>query len=273
MRDGVGPLLAKGPDFLLYMIADHIVDGYFPVLDRLADEIDELQDRVVAAPSDWTLQRLFVLKRELLAIRRATSPAREVLNQLTNRDIAVIAPSPHHLLPRRLRPPHPGHRRARQLPRAGRQARSTSTCRRSTTTCRVIMKRLTGVTVILAGIGAGRRHLRDERGRRGARPATKRPASGWSPAFIVRRRDRGRDRAPADRLDLSGAVLGAGDRLRLRVGGGRVGRAGRERHRDDLEHGRRALRPLGGLEPERVLASATAGRRSRSTWARGGGPR
>jgi len=92
MRDGIGPVLAKGPDFLLYMIADHVVDGYFPVLDRLADEIDELQDRVVAAPSDWTLQRLFVLKRELLAIRRATSPAREVLNQLTNRDLTVIAP-------------------------------------------------------------------------------------------------------------------------------------------------------------------------------------
>ena len=34
MRDGVGAVLAKGTDFLLYTIADPIVDGYFPVLDR-----------------------------------------------------------------------------------------------------------------------------------------------------------------------------------------------------------------------------------------------
>src|SRR5262245_4752797 len=72
-RNGVEMGLGKGPDFLLYQIADQIVDGYFPVLDRLADEIDELQDTVIEAATEWTLQRLFVLKRELIAIRRATS--------------------------------------------------------------------------------------------------------------------------------------------------------------------------------------------------------
>ena len=64
-----------------------IVDGYFPVLDALADEIDELQDEVIESPTEWTLQRLFALKRELIALRRAMSPAREVFNQLTNRDL------------------------------------------------------------------------------------------------------------------------------------------------------------------------------------------
>ena len=48
LRDGpsAGAVLAKGPDFLLYTIADRVVDGYFPVMDHLADEIDDLQDRV-----------------------------------------------------------------------------------------------------------------------------------------------------------------------------------------------------------------------------------
>ena len=81
----------RGPDYLLYALADWIVDGYFPVMDRLTDEIDQLQDDVVMQqPTAWTLQRLFVLKRELVEMRRAVSPAREMFNQLTNRELGLI---------------------------------------------------------------------------------------------------------------------------------------------------------------------------------------
>jgi magnesium transporter len=152
-RDSVGPLLAKGTDFLLYVIADRIVDGYFPVLDQLADEIDELQDKVVESPSEWTLQRLFVLKRELLAIRRATSPAREVLNQLTNRELEFIAPEHvvyfrdvyDHLI-----------RVTDELDNYRDLISGTLDIYLSTVNNNLsrIMKRLTGVTVILAGMGA-----------------------------------------------------------------------------------------------------------------------
>ena len=51
-----------------------IVDGYFPVLDRIEDEIDALQDDVIARPNAWTLERLFALKRQLIGLRRAMSP-------------------------------------------------------------------------------------------------------------------------------------------------------------------------------------------------------
>ena len=152
-RDGVEPILAKGTDFLLYVIADRIVDGYFPVLDKLADEIDDLQDKVVESPSEWTLQRLFVLKRELLSIRRATSPAREVLNQLTNRELEVIAPEHvvyfrdvyDHLI-----------RVTDELDNYRDLISGTLDIYLSTVNNNLsrIMKRLTGVTVILAGIGA-----------------------------------------------------------------------------------------------------------------------
>jgi magnesium transporter len=90
LRVNPATVMGRGADYLFYALADHIVDGYFPVLDALAEEIDELQDKVVASADDWTLQRLFALKRELIAVRRATSPAREIFNQLTNRDVAPI---------------------------------------------------------------------------------------------------------------------------------------------------------------------------------------
>jgi magnesium transporter len=153
LREGPEPLLAHGPDKLFYALADYIVDGYFPVLDRLADEIDQLQDDVVERASQWTLQKLFVLKRELIQIRRATSPAREVFNQLTNRDLALIADAHvvyfrdvyDHLI-----------RVTDELDNYRELVSGTLDVYLSTVNnnLSLIMKRLTGVTVIVAGIGA-----------------------------------------------------------------------------------------------------------------------
>ena len=153
LRVDAGEYLGRGPDLLFYAIADWIVDAYFPVLDRLADEIDQLQDDVVDTASRWTLEQLFVLKRELIAVRRATSPAREIFNQLTNRDLAVIRP-PHvvyfrdvydHLI-----------RVTDELDNYRELVSGTLDVYLSTVNnnLSLIMKRLTGVTVILAGIGA-----------------------------------------------------------------------------------------------------------------------
>ena len=57
LRGDAATLLKRGPDFLLYAITDGIVDGYFPVLDALDDEIDALQDDVIAEarrPGRWS---------------------------------------------------------------------------------------------------------------------------------------------------------------------------------------------------------------------------
>jgi len=153
LRGGAGQLLGRGPDFLLYAIADGIVDAYFPVLDALGDELDTLQDDVIANASSWTLERLFALKRELIRLRRATSPAREIFNQLTNRDLALVR-AEHvvyyrdvydHLI-----------RVTDELDSDRDLVSGTLEVYLSTVNnnLSIIMKRLTGVTVILAGIGA-----------------------------------------------------------------------------------------------------------------------
>jgi magnesium transporter len=153
LRFGVEHALKKGPDYLFYAIADTIVDGYFPVLDRLGDDIDELQDRVMEKASDWTLQRLFAMKRELVDLRRATSPAREIFNQLTNREVTVI--DPKHIVYYRDVYDH--------LIRVTDELDNFRDLVSGTLDIYVsivnndlsrIMKRLTGVTVILAGAGA-----------------------------------------------------------------------------------------------------------------------
>src|SRR4051812_20360896 len=84
--------LSGGPDFVLWAVADWLVDGYFPVFDRLGDEIDDLEADVIRKPNSWVVERLFQVRRDLLLIRHAVNPQREIFNQLTNRDSKLIKP-------------------------------------------------------------------------------------------------------------------------------------------------------------------------------------
>ena len=83
--------VARTPGSLLYAILDATVDGYFPLLDRLADKIEGLEDRILAGGqiSD-TLRSILGLKRELLELRRSLSPQRDVANALLRRDLPLV---------------------------------------------------------------------------------------------------------------------------------------------------------------------------------------
>ena len=153
VKMGVEPLLSKGPDLLLWALVDSIVDGYFPVFDAIGDEIDEVEDLSISQTVPATLQRIFRLKRELLQIRHYVAPSREVVAQLTSREFDVIR-EPNvfyfrdvydHLI--RLNDELDSFRELV----AGALEVYLSSINNNLST---IMKRLTGVTVILAGIGA-----------------------------------------------------------------------------------------------------------------------
>jgi magnesium transporter len=85
-------LLQHGASFLLYLASDAVVDGYFPVLDGLGDEIDALEDAVVGGPARRHMRRLFDLKRVVVQLRKIVSPQREVYNALSRRDYPNIDP-------------------------------------------------------------------------------------------------------------------------------------------------------------------------------------
>lgn len=82
--------LQDGADHLLYKIIDYVVADYMPIVARIDEEIDEIEDQVFNRPTPGTLERLFALKRVLLAMRRILLPQREVLNKLARDDYAVI---------------------------------------------------------------------------------------------------------------------------------------------------------------------------------------
>ncbi len=85
------PRYAKdGPDHLLYKIIDATVMNYMPIIEKIDEEIDWIEDQVFDRPSSETLARLFTLKRVLLAMRRILLPQREVLNKMARDDYQVI---------------------------------------------------------------------------------------------------------------------------------------------------------------------------------------
>jgi magnesium transporter len=89
-------IMGRGIGFLLHQILDSLTDGYFPVLDQIDDEIDELEDITVSQPDDAVQARIFRTKRALALIRRVISPQIEVTNVLTTRTNGLI---PAELMP------------------------------------------------------------------------------------------------------------------------------------------------------------------------------
>jgi magnesium transporter len=68
--------------FLLYALLDAIVDNCFPILEHYSDLLEDLEDQVLARPDKRVIQRIHSVKRELLLLRRAVWPMREVISAL-----------------------------------------------------------------------------------------------------------------------------------------------------------------------------------------------
>jgi magnesium transporter len=80
-----------GADFLLYLVADAIVDANFPVIDALSDRLEDLEDSVLSRFDRQDLSRIFELKHALVLMRRILSPERDVFAILAKRGDARIS--------------------------------------------------------------------------------------------------------------------------------------------------------------------------------------
>jgi magnesium transporter len=84
-------LLARGPGRVAHYILDSAVDAYFPILDRLDEFVDELEERVFGQFDEELLQEIFQVKRLVISLRRYLAPQREVLSELTMRPSTFLS--------------------------------------------------------------------------------------------------------------------------------------------------------------------------------------
>ncbi len=75
-------LMARGSDFVYYLIADVLCDSNFPVLEQLSDLLDELESSILRDASPDDQKNIYSLRKTLVRMRRAISPQRDVMGAL-----------------------------------------------------------------------------------------------------------------------------------------------------------------------------------------------
>lgn len=79
-----------GTDYLTYELIDGIVNNYFKVLEDFGERIEDLEAELIKNPGQKTLRSIYALKREVLGLRKAIWPLREVVDILERGDSRLI---------------------------------------------------------------------------------------------------------------------------------------------------------------------------------------
>ncbi len=90
IRRGRGRIRKAGDDYLVYALLDAVVDHYFVLLESIGESLEGLEEDLMENPQSGVLERIHVLKRELILLRRSIRPMREVLGALQHDDSPLI---------------------------------------------------------------------------------------------------------------------------------------------------------------------------------------
>ncbi len=85
--------MQQGAGFLLHAIIDNIVDGYFPVAEKLENRIEELEDRVLEGADKSVLENIVKLRRAVMTLRNFILPQRKILGLLGRSSTPFIRPA------------------------------------------------------------------------------------------------------------------------------------------------------------------------------------
>jgi magnesium transporter len=82
LRKAKGPIRKSGTDYLAYAIIDTTIDALFPIFETIGERLEELEEQIVASPTEDSLRMVYHIKRELLKLRRSVWPQREAISAL-----------------------------------------------------------------------------------------------------------------------------------------------------------------------------------------------
>ena len=90
IRNHKGRIRRMKADYLGYALLDTIVDNYFIILEKIGEDIENMEEELVTRPTPETLQTIHNLKRELIVLRKSIWPLREVVNSLERGESPLI---------------------------------------------------------------------------------------------------------------------------------------------------------------------------------------
>ncbi len=91
LRQDGSRLRERGADYLAYCLLDAVIDGYFPVVDRMSVRLDELEREILDEPTGPCLRRLYAIRHDLLLLKRAVLPMREIVNALVREKSPLVS--------------------------------------------------------------------------------------------------------------------------------------------------------------------------------------
>ena len=75
-------LMILGPEHLLYRIVDNMVDDYFPIITRLGERIDDLEDNIFLDRGREITEEILALKRTIILLRKVLIPQRRIFGNI-----------------------------------------------------------------------------------------------------------------------------------------------------------------------------------------------
>jgi magnesium transporter len=80
LRAGNARLRERNSDYLCYSLLDVIVDSYFSIIEKLNEQIEELEDDLISRKEEGALARIVTIRREVMIMKRAIMPVRELVS-------------------------------------------------------------------------------------------------------------------------------------------------------------------------------------------------
>lgn len=90
LRQGSQRFRKQGSDYLAYALLDTIVDNYFIVLEKVDTNLDALEEELMHLPKPNTLQKIQHAKRDMIVLRKAVWPMRDVINRFLHLDNPLV---------------------------------------------------------------------------------------------------------------------------------------------------------------------------------------
>lgn len=90
LRNQRGKVCESGVDHLLYALLDGVIDSYFPAMELLSDAVDDLEEKITTRLDPKQMMDIHDLRGQLLALRRALRPHREMVNELVRDSLPLI---------------------------------------------------------------------------------------------------------------------------------------------------------------------------------------
>ncbi len=82
IQENTGVVRQKKAEYLFYLLLDSVVDEYFTITEEFGEQLETIEDELIAKPNQNTLAKLNHLRKESMMIRKAVYPMREVVNKM-----------------------------------------------------------------------------------------------------------------------------------------------------------------------------------------------